>query len=296
MKLPKISKTVAYGLVIFALILAVTLYMNPLNLSITETSCTGDKIWIKYSLADDDAKLASLIPDCASNPAGGWVGEVNFYTDTPLHVTDPTAGRIFMGGYTATKDSSQKISCGSGQGGKEFAGATIPNAGLGAYFVVVKGTYYLASENYLTPHKFEYEQGKNINCVLPSSTCSDGSALRTCSAQYKGKYCTASAVLIDRANYCGCPEGMVSSGAYCKLPPAPEADEPEAELSPVQYDPATDTEETAQATINAAAQQGGNLFSGTPTTTVLGVDYRLVIIGASLFAIAIAFFYILRRR
>lgn len=216
-----------FAVLIFAGVLV--LLVNPnATASITEVSCTGDKIWIKYDLADDTARLSNLIEDCRNNPAGGFVGEVYFVATTPQ------GNDYTIGGYTASKDSIQKISCGTDQDGKEFAGTTIPNEGKGTYTVTVKGKYYLEKEDYAIPHPYSYTVAKSIQCILPSDTCDDGTALRQCSQTYIGKYCTAEAALVDRANKCGCPEGMRVSGYYCK--PIAIDDDP-TDVPPVEDNP-----------------------------------------------------------
>lgn len=281
----KLQKNVAYGIIIAIMAVITVLIINPLGLSITETSCTGDKIWIKYSLADDDAKLASFIPDCKNNPAGGWVGSVDFTVDSYAGDAKKT---YYMGGYTATKDSVQKISCGTNQGGKEFAGTTIPNDGIGSYFVNVKGTYYSASENYSTPHKFEYDQGTHIACILPSSKCEDGTPINTCSAQYVGKYCTASAYLANKASKCGCPEGMSPVGEFCKVPPPPDPDD-----DPIVDNPVDDEVEQGGTGATGDGTSGG---STAPQYSIFGIDVKYVILGLSVVAIIIAGAVIWRRR
>ncbi len=191
------------------LFLLILLFNGQLPLSITETSCSGDNVWIKYTLADEGSRL-SQIPDCASNPAGGWVGSVDFY------VTSPTGNVSHIGGYTASQNSTQKINCGvSTQDGKTFAGGYVHNDGQGVYQVQVKGTYYLSTEGYSTPHTFQWTDGRSASCVIPATQCPDGTALRQCSAFQTGKYCAPDGTLRDRADICGCPVGMVANGYYC---------------------------------------------------------------------------------
>lgn len=177
--------------------------------SFAGVQCTGDQIWLKYSLADEDSRLANLIDDCDDNKRGGFVGEVCFDFETP-------SGKTYRAAcYTAEPISAQKISCGDNNGGKEFAGRNIPNEGFGTYKAVVSGHYRLFSEGYAIEHPFEWKEGTGVSCILPSSTCEDGTPLNTCSEDYKGKYCTASATLIDRANRCGCPDGMEPTVETC---------------------------------------------------------------------------------
>ena len=187
------------------------------GLSMLETSCSGNLIWFKYSLSDEASRLSTIIPDCKTNPNGGWVGNIQG------SVTSMNGTVTNLGGFSATSASTQKISCG-GQPtttGKSFFGNYIPNDGLGNYKVLITGTYYLASESYATAHAFQWTDNANAYCVLPSSTCPDGSALRACSQVTQGKWCGSDAVLYDKAGTCGCPSGYQATGNYCTPIPAP---------------------------------------------------------------------------
>jgi hypothetical protein len=251
------------------------------SLRITEVSCSGEEIWIKYDLKDDD--LSAVVPDCASNPAGGWVGEINAYAITPQ------GNEYLLGGYTASADSTQKISCGGTyQTGKRFFGNYIPNEGLssqsGSYKVKIIGKYRLASENYAIAHTFIMEDTASINCVIPSSTCEDGTPLNTCSEIQIGKYCTASAYLTDKASTCGCPDGYEASGKYCDL-----IDEEEIEIIiPPDYDPETGeeiTEEiiTTEETSTEETTSGDYLYLGTEAKYwLVGLGAIILLIGGIL--------------
>lgn len=245
--------------------------------TISEASCTNRNanIWVKYTLANEGSRLSSLIPSCAQNPQAGFVGTVNFVVSTPQGHT------YNMGGYSATQSSSQKISCGTNQGGKEFSGLTIPNEGTSTnnvYSVQVSGNYYLASENYSIAHPYSWTDTADIQCLTASSTCADGTALRQCSTVTAGKYCSTDAVLYNAALQCGCPSGMERSGDECApiqysepagtpLPPTP----PPASPSPITY---SNMSQQNQSSIQVPNQT-------IVTTTIFGYDTNTVIIGAS---------------
>jgi len=269
-----LSFYIIFGLV--GLILFLSLAPSRVPFTISEVSCTNRNanIWVKYTLANEGSRLSSLIPSCADNPQAGWVGTVNFIVSTPQ-------GHSYnMGGYSATQTSSQKISCGTNQGGKEFSGLTIPNEGIGTYNVQVSGTYYLPSENYSIPHTFQWTDAATIECITASSTCSDGTALRQCSTVNQGKYCSTDATLYNAALQCGCGSGMERSGDECipiqysepggtPLPTSP----PIANPSPITYS-------------NMSQQMQPPSSNQTITTTTLfGYNTNTVVIGASVLII-----------
>lgn len=257
---------------LIGVILFLSLAPRSVPFTISEVSCTNRNanIWVKYTLANEGSRLSSLIADCAQNPQAGFVGTVNFIVSTPQGHT------YNMGGYSATQSSSQKISCGTNQGGKEFSGLTIPNEGTGTYTVQVSGNYYLQSENYSIAHPYSWTDAASIECLTASSRCADGTALRQCSTVTAGKYCSTDAVLYNAALQCGCPSGMERSGDECApiqysepagtpLPPSP----PPASPSPIIYS-------------NMTQQNTNQLPNETiTTTTIFGYSTNTIIIGAS---------------
>lgn len=263
---------VVLGLI--GVILFLSLAPRSVPFTISEVSCTNRNanIWVKYTLANEGSRLSSLIPSCAENPQAGFVGTVNFVVSTPQGHT------YNMGGYSATQSSTQKISCGTNQGGKEFSGLTIPNEGTGTYTVQVSGNYYLASENYSIAHPYSWTDAATIECLTAASRCADGTALRQCSTVTAGKYCSTDAVLYNAALQCGCPSGMERSGDECApiqysepagtpLPPSP----PPASPSPVTYSNMSQQNQTSTQLPNQTVN----------TTTLFGYSTNTIIIVAS---------------
>ena len=247
-------------------------------LSITEVSCSGSSgIWVKYTLADEATRLRA-IPACASSPAGGFVGSARFDAISPT-------SSYYMTTYTASPESTQKISCGTGQEGKEFAGITLPNDGQGDYRVRVTITYYNQNENYSIPHTLILEDSANIQCLTPNSVCEDGTRINTCSQTYIGQYCTASAYLYERANICGCPAGQRASGRFCEaIPndlPQPTNQTPIPPRSPVEDN----------LTVYAPSNQTVP-STPDPRVTVSGIDINQISIAIALIAFTAILIYL----
>ena len=254
-----------------------------LKLSITEASCQGNLVWLKESLSTESSRLASLISDCQTNPSAGFVG--TFYADA----ITPNGSIYRMGGYSATTTSTQKISCGTSQGGKEFIGATIPNEGIGNYQVKVSGKYYLSSENYLTAHDYGWTDTVNAQCLLPSTTCPDGTALRSCSTVQKGKWCTSGAYLIDYASTCGCPEGSMAVGDVCQVSTQPTNSPPP---SPITINTQITQPTSSQ---NISTNTTSTTQSQTKTTKLFGIDKNYIAVFFLLSAVLVGINYIRKR-
>jgi len=271
------------ALIVFALLAIMALaglhYLKTARpLSITEVSCSGSSgIWIKHTLADEATRLRA-IPACASSPSGGFVGSARFDAISPR-------SSYYMTTYTASPDSTQKISCGTGQGGKEFAGITIPNDGDGDYKVRVTITYYNQNENYSIPHTLILEDVAKIQCLTPNSTCDDGTRINTCSQTYVGQYCTASAYLYEKANVCGCPAGQRAVGRFCEPLPT-NLPEPTNQTT---IPPRSPVEENL--TVYAPTNQTAPT-SPTPTVTVGGFDTNQVSIAIALIAFTTILIYL----
>lgn len=249
-------------------------------LSLTEVSCSGSSgIWMKYTLADEGTRLRNAIPTCANNPSGGFVGSARFDAITPRNT-------YYMTTYTASPESTQKISCGTGQGGKEFAGITVPNDGQGDYKVRVTIVYYLQNENYTIPHEVVFEDSANVQCLTPSSTCEDGTRINSCSSVYVGQYCTASAYLYEKANVCGCPSGQRANGRFCEPIPL---DLPQPTLPPTP--PHSPVEENLTV-YSPPTNQTQAPVSDEPTITLGGIDINQISIAIGIVAFSGILIYI----
>lgn len=209
------QKTLQY-LVFFILLGVGAYYFTNINASVTETSCSSQGVWLKFDLADELSTMQAQIPDCASNPAGGFVGTID------VRVTTPNGNTYNLGGYTATKDSSQKISCGgSYQTGKNFIGGYIPNEGQGKYEMTVHVVHYDSTETYTVPHVFEYTRPAFAYCPTLSDKCEDGTPINSCSAN-KPYYCDQYGSMASKPSQCGCPNGLIiEGGTQCVAPPPP---------------------------------------------------------------------------
>ena len=274
----------------FLLLLMIILRIQ-LPLSVTETSCSGDTVWLKYTLADEGSQLSRLIADCAANPAGGWVGDIKV---TAKSMT----GRVTtLGGYEASSASTQKINCGvSSQTGKTFFGNYVPNDGMGVYQIIATGHYYLKSENYGIPHEFTITDNAPAYCILPSSTCPDGTALQTCSSN-QPKYCGSDAVLYDNAPKCGCPSGYQAKVNWCNPIPT-ETQETTVVPSPYTQN-VTTTAPVSGEGVPANVSSAGTTPSPTPANPVtneinyfgLSATTLAIILGIIILLVAILFYF-----
>lgn len=192
-----------------ALLVAVLVLASGAQLGWVGAACSGSYINGQYTLNTDDSDLAASVPACAGG-ATGWAGTVSFDVQTP-------AGKIYhVRSYTAEATSVQKISCGN-QDGKSDVSFSVPNEGQGTYRMLVSGISK-SPAGIILP--FSYSKTISMSCVLPSTKCVDGTALSTCSVN-KPKYCTSSAVLVDRSS-CGCPDGTQWTGTSCETPTSPD--------------------------------------------------------------------------
>lgn len=274
------KKNALIFLAVIAIIIIAGLQVVRTNrtLSLTEVSCSGSSgIWMKYTLADEATRLRT-IPACASSPSGGFVGSARFDAISPRST-------YYMTTYTASPDSTQKISCGTGQEGKEFAGITIPNDGQGDYKVRVTITYYNQNENYSIPHTLILEDSADVQCLTANSVCEDGTRINSCSSTYIGQYCTASAYLYEKANVCGCPSGQRAVGRFCEAIPT-NLPEPTNQTS---IPPRSPVEENL--TVYAPANQSAPPTPD-PTVTIRGIDINQISIAIALIAFTAILIYL----
>ena len=163
----------------FLFFLALSLHLVPL--SITETSCSSDGVWLKFNFMDEPN-----IPKC-------FIGEISCIGKSP------TGKIVQFGGYTATTNSTQKINC--DPSGKSFVANYVPVDGQGGDYSIT-----CSGKDDSTGKTFTVTRSVFASCPTFQSQCADGTPTQTCSKN-KPYYCDKYGYLTPSPTRCGCSDG-----------------------------------------------------------------------------------------